>query len=93
MIKLTLSTHEISPNISEYSNSDLGGVLDKNIALGRFRNAWTICQVLNKEDSWRRLGVEAMKKQEIDFAMRVYRTIGDVGMVWTLEEFKDVEDR
>ena len=44
-MKLTLSTHEISPNISEYSNEDLKGVLDKNIALGRFRNAWAICQV------------------------------------------------
>ena len=34
-----------------------------------------------------------MQKQEVEFAMRVYRAIGDVGMVWTLEEFKDVEDR
>ena len=34
LIKITLSTHEISPNISEYSNSELKTVLDKNIALG-----------------------------------------------------------
>ncbi len=44
LVKITLSTHEISPNISEYSNEDLKGILEKNILLGRFRNAWAICQ-------------------------------------------------
>ncbi len=34
-----------------------------------------------------------MKKQEVDLAMRVFRNIGDVGMVWTLEEFRDAEDK
>ena len=34
LVKQTLSTHEISPNISEYSNDELRKVLDKNIALG-----------------------------------------------------------
>lgn len=37
-------------------------VLDKNIALGRFHNAWAICQVWDKEDTWRKLGTEAMRK-------------------------------
>ncbi len=45
LVKLTLTTHEISPNISEYSNDDLRSVLQKNVALGRLRNAWAICQV------------------------------------------------
>ena len=57
LIKATLSTHEISPNISEYSNDELRTVLDKNVALGRFRNAWAICQVSQSQityklDSW-----------------------------------------
>jgi hypothetical protein len=43
---MTLATHEISPNISDYTDVELRGVLDKNVALGRFRNAWAICQVI-----------------------------------------------
>lgn len=93
LVKQVLSTHEISPNISEYSNTELRTILDKNMALGRFRNAWAICQILDKEESWRKLGFEAMKRHEIEFAMRVFRHIGDVGTVWTLEELKYVEDK
>ena len=93
LVKLVLSTHEIAANVNEYSNDKLNDILMKNIDLGRFRNAWAICQVLDLEESWRKLGIEAMKRQDIDFAMRVFRHIGDVGMVWSLEEFKDLEDK
>ena len=45
LVRITLSTHEISPNVHEYTNQELKDVIDKNIALGRFKNAWAICQV------------------------------------------------
>ena len=49
--------------------------------------------MLDNPSTWRSLGIESMKRHDIEFAMRVYRHIGDVGMVWTLDEFKHVEDR
>ena len=51
LVRITLSTHEISPNVHEYTNQELKDVIDKNIALGRFRNAWAICQVNSKNGS------------------------------------------
>ena len=45
LVKMTLSSHEISANVHDYSNDELSQVVDKNIALGRFRNAWAICEV------------------------------------------------
>ncbi len=80
-------------NPPDYTDVELRAVLDKNIALGRFRNAWAICQVLDDDKSWRRLGTEALRKQDTETAARVFRHIGDVGMVWTLDEFKTIEDK
>ena len=51
LVRITLSTHEISPNVHEYTNQELKDVINKNISLGRFRNAWAICQVKNKIQS------------------------------------------
>ena len=48
LVRITLSTHEISPNVHEYTNQELKDVINKNISLGRFRNAWAICQVKNE---------------------------------------------
>ena len=116
LVKMTLSTHEISPNISgtfprstfsgrgsshpsrkpvpaDYTDAELRAVLDKNIRLGRFRNAWAICQVLDDDKTWRRLGEEALAKHDLDTASRVYRHVGDIGMVWTLDEFRSIEDK
>lgn len=45
LIKMTLTSHEISPNVHDYSNEELNNIVDKNIALARFRSAWAICEV------------------------------------------------
>ncbi len=34
-----------------------------------------------------------MKRLEIEFAIRVFREIGDVGMVWSLQELRGIEDK
>ena len=80
-------------SFSDYTDVELRAVLDKNISLGRFRNAWAICQVLDDDKTWRRLGEEALAKHDLETASRVYRHVGDVGMVWTLDEFRSVEDK
>ena len=80
-------------SVSDYTDVELRSVLDKNISLGRFRNAWAICQVLDDDKTWRRLGEEALAKHDLETASRVYRHVGDVGMVWTLDEFRSVEDK
>ena len=39
------------------------------------------------------LAQAALKKLEIDFAGRIYRHLGDIGMVWSLNEIRNIEDK
>ena len=34
-----------------------------------------------------------LEKLEVDFAVRVYRQLNDVSLVWSLDEIKDIEDK
>ena len=65
LVRITLSTHEISPNVHEYTNQELKDVINKNISLGRFRNAWAICQVKN----------EIQYEDKIHIIMALYETV------------------
>ena len=52
--------------------------------MGRFSNAWTLCQVLKDGDVMEDLAKAAMRKLDIEFASIIYRYLGDVGKycVW-----------
>ena len=39
------------------------------------------------------LAQAALKKLEIDFSGRIYRHLGDIGMVWSLNEIRTIEDK
>ena len=39
------------------------------------------------------LAKAALKKLDTEFASRIYRHLGNVGMVWSLGEIKDIEDK
>ncbi|CAB4063815.1 WDR19 [Lepeophtheirus salmonis] len=93
LVKLTLSSHEMGSNVHDYSNEELEKLVDKNMALGRLKNAWAICQVLEIKDAWMKLGKEALKKLEIEFATRIFRHIGETSLVWALDEFRSIEDK
>lgn len=93
LVKMTLSTHETSPNNNDYSNEEMKQVIRRNISLNRFSNAWTLCQVLQDDSIMGELAQAALKKLEIEFATRIYRFLGDIGMVWSLHEIKDIEDK
>ena len=41
---------------------------------------------------WEQLAHAAMSSLEIDFAIRVYRVVGDASMVLSLERLRNVED-
>ena len=49
--------------------------------------------MLKDESMMIELAQAALKKLEIDFAGRIYRYLGDIGMVWSLNEIKSIEDK
>lgn len=93
MIQLTLSTHESCSQISNDKDiALLENYLNKQLALQRYNEAWKTCLIMNRKEYWNKLAIHAMKHLEIDFAIRVYRKIEDVSMVWSLGNLMDIED-
>lgn len=54
----------------------------------RFSDAWDICKMLNDRASWGELARACLHHMEVEFAIRVSRTMGDVGTVMSLEQIK-----
>lgn len=54
----------------------------------RFSDAWDICKMLNDRTSWSELARACLHHMEVEFAIRVSRTMGDVGTVMSLEQIK-----
>ncbi|GMH58387.1 hypothetical protein TrST_g1003 [Triparma strigata] len=65
----------------------------QNLALLRLREAWSAALVLNKPRYWHALANKAMQVMDIEMAIRIYRQIGDAGMVMGLESLKYLEDK
>ncbi|XP_076036473.1 intraflagellar transport protein Oseg6 [Oratosquilla oratoria] len=89
---LTLASHEMETNIHDYSHEQLRTALQKNISLRRFKDASAICQVLNSDPDWELLGKACLSSLNIELAVRVYRQLGDVGMVWSVQHLSNIED-
>ncbi|KAL6032112.1 hypothetical protein STEG23_011067, partial [Scotinomys teguina] len=87
-----LSTHSFLDNIKDAEPSDLKQMLMQTLMLKRFSDAWEICKMLNDRTAWNELARACLHHMEVEFAIRVSRTIGDVGTVMSLEQIKGVED-
>ena len=65
----------------------------QNLALLRLKEAWNAALNLNKHRYWHALANKAMQVMDIEMAIRVYRQVGDAGMVIGLEKLKFLEDK
>ncbi|XP_072190356.1 WD repeat-containing protein 19 isoform X2 [Excalfactoria chinensis] len=88
-----LSTHSFLGDLKDFGPNELAQMLTQTLMLKRFSEAWGICVLLNDQSSWNELGKACLHHMEVDFAIRVYRTCGNAGMVMSLEEIKGIEDR
>ncbi|XP_022086384.1 WD repeat-containing protein 19-like [Acanthaster planci] len=76
-----------------YSRETLKEAIEKCIKLKRFKEAWMLCQLANNKDLWRELAKAAVMHLELEFAVRVYRNIGEAGMVLSLQKIMGIDDR
>jgi WD repeat-containing protein 19 len=94
LTQMTLSTHEVAgSNIHDIHKGSLEQALSKQLKLHRFGEAWQTCQILNRKEAWEQLAESLLRNLEIEFAIRVYRHIGNVGMVWSLQSIQNIEDQ
>ncbi|BFZ14509.1 hypothetical protein BsWGS_17548 [Bradybaena similaris] len=90
---LATHSHVFSDSPASMSPSDLKTAVTQCMKLRRFKDAWVYCSVLKNEATWREVGRAALENMQLDFAIRVYREIGDVGMVSSLKQIKGTEDK
>ncbi|XP_066931056.1 WD repeat-containing protein 19-like isoform X2 [Clytia hemisphaerica] len=89
-----MSVELIPNNVSDVHDSTKAKNNLKNmLTLKRFKEAWTICEKLKTPEHWEMLAEVATRQLDINFAIRVYRHIGNVSMVIYLEKLKKMEDK
>ncbi|XP_040191059.1 WD repeat-containing protein 19 [Rana temporaria] len=87
-----LSTHNFLSSIKDADAKELTKMLTQTLMLRRFSDSWDVCSSVNAEESWNELARACLHHMELEFAIRVYRKIGNVGMVMSLEQIKGIED-
>ncbi|XP_012413373.2 WD repeat-containing protein 19 [Trichechus manatus latirostris] len=87
-----LSTHSFLDNLKDVGPDELRQMLTQTLMLKRFSDAWEMCKILNDNAAWNELARACLHHMEVEFAIRVYRTIGNVGIVMSLEQIKGIED-
>uniref|UniRef100_A0A8B9N9U1 WD repeat-containing protein 19 n=1 Tax=Accipiter nisus TaxID=211598 RepID=A0A8B9N9U1_9AVES len=87
-----LSTHSFLGNLKDFGPNELTQMLSQTLMLKRFSEAWEVCRLLNDQSGWNELAKACLHHMEVDFAIRVYRTFGNAGMVMSLEQIKGIED-
>ncbi|CAE7660587.1 WDR19, partial [Symbiodinium microadriaticum] len=63
------------------------------LALHRLEDAWQAALDINKREYWLALSGKAMEMMNVELAIRVYRQLGDAGMVMSLQKCLHVEDK
>ncbi|XP_046339799.1 WD repeat-containing protein 19-like isoform X2 [Haliotis rufescens] len=92
-LQLNTHSHVFHENPQDLKPAELSIAAQQCIKLRRFRDAWIFCHYVNRKEVWVELGRAALHSLDLDFAIRVYRNIGDVGMVTSLQKVKSIEDK
>ncbi|KAK6976293.1 WD repeat-containing protein 19 [Biomphalaria glabrata] len=90
---LATHAHVFNEIPTQLSPSDLKMAAQQCVQLKRFKDAWVYCSILNTENMWKEVGRAAMQSMDLEFALRVYRHIGDASMVSSLQKIKPTEDK
>ena len=92
--RVTLLTHShIETRTREKSKTVIKKCFAQNLILLRLKNAWEIASKLRDRANWLALSGKAMEVLDVDLACRVYRELGDPGMVMALNSISHVEDK
>jgi WD repeat-containing protein 19 len=65
----------------------------QSLALLRLEDAWQAALELDKREYWLALSGKALELLNVELAVRVYRQLGDAGMVMALQKCLHIEDK
>uniref|UniRef100_A0A914HUV5 WD repeat-containing protein 19 n=1 Tax=Globodera rostochiensis TaxID=31243 RepID=A0A914HUV5_GLORO len=90
---ILLRSHKTETQFGGKLSQELNELLQQSLMLRRWGNAWKICEGLKDQSAWRKFAETVMLDSNIELAVRIYRHLGDVAMVWSLEELLNIEDQ
>ncbi|CAG0902490.1 unnamed protein product, partial [Darwinula stevensoni] len=95
---VTLASHDNGSSattevLSAMKRDELEALLKRSLALHRLKQAWRICEALKSAEAWDQLGKTALNDLDIETSIKVYRHLGNVGMVWSLKKLVGMEDK
>eukprot|EP00002_Diphylleia_rotans_P001793 TRINITY_DN11025_c0_g1_i1.p1 TRINITY_DN11025_c0_g1~~TRINITY_DN11025_c0_g1_i1.p1 ORF type:complete len:1293 (+),score=269.64 TRINITY_DN11025_c0_g1_i1:166-4044(+) len=94
LISMTmLATHDAIGPPKTLPADQLRYSFTQNLRLLRFKDAWEIALLLKNREHWNALAQAALEQLDVQLAMRVYRQLGDAGMVLTLQNIASLEER
>lgn len=93
LVQMMLSTSHVPVINTSDSNKDFLKTLKKQLALLQYEDAWRLCDLLNDNDCWKQFGESALVNLELEWAIRAYKCLMDVGMVWSLQNILECEDK
>ena len=91
----TLATHEAIAHVAARGGAGvekLKQCFAQNLTLMRLPRAWDVALLVGQRELYAKLGHQALQHLDIDLAVRVYRQLGDAGMVMALQKLQSVED-
>jgi len=92
LAKVMLGTHE-SIHGAEASPDSLQVKFCQSLALRKLEETWKLGVMLGSRPHWLALSSRSMEEMNIEMAIRVWRQLGDAGMVMALDRIKFVEDK
>ena len=91
--RVMLGTHEMLHAEGNGSFQFTSERFTQALALARLKDAWDLALLLKSSAHWLALSNTAMERMDVSMATRVYRELGDAGMVMALEKLKFIEDK
>ncbi|VBB33833.1 unnamed protein product, partial [Acanthocheilonema viteae] len=88
-----LESHRTDMVFDGKSLTTLGELLDQSLSLKRWMYAWRICEYTKIHEHWNKFAIAATKNGEVDLAIRIFKQIDAVGIVWSLEEIQYIEEK
>ncbi|VIO91983.1 WD repeat membrane protein, putative [Brugia malayi] len=90
---ILLESHRTDMVFEGKSPKTLEKLLDQALNLKRWMHAWRICEYTKIHEHWNKFAITATKNGEVDLAIKIFKQIDAVGIVWSLEEIQYIEEK
>jgi len=92
LARVMLGSHEALHSM-EHTQDANKARFEQSLALRKLRDAWHMAIKLESRQHWLALSGRAMEEMDMELALRIWRQLGDAGMVMALEQLRFVEDK